>query len=66
MDIDLEKYIDLSSIKLEAYRLLCGVDNQAGFPYNLDIGDLTAVKDASKKEYLVKTGGSDEILVFLV
>jgi hypothetical protein len=65
---DLEKYIDLSLIKLGAYRLLSKIDNQTGFPYNLDIDDSDELKVVAKKEYMKsKIGGSEEqILVFLI
>lgn len=65
---NLEKYIDLPLIKLQAYRLLSRIDNQMGFPYNLDIDDSDGLKVAAKKEYMKpKIGGAEEqILVFLV
>ena len=65
---DLEKYIDLSLIKLNSYRLLSKIGNQTGFPYNLDIDDSKELKLAAKKEYLKpKRGGSKgQILVFLI
>ena len=68
MDFELEKYIDFSLLKLQAYRLLNRIDTDTGFPYNLDIDDVSEIKAASKKDYAkAKTGGSDEqILVFLV
>lgn len=67
MEFDLKKYIDLANVKLEAYRLLTQIDNKTGFPYNIDIDDLSELKSVAKKDYKTKKGGdSKEILVFLV
>ena len=68
MEFQLEKYIDLPLLKLQAYRLLNKIDNDTGFPYNLDVDDISELKVAAKKNYSSKkTGGSDEqILVFLM
>ena len=67
MEFDLKKYVDLSNVKLDAYRLLTQIDNKTGFPYNLDIDDLSELKSVAKKDYKTKKGGAkEEILVFLV
>jgi hypothetical protein len=67
MEFDLKKYVDLSNVKLEAYRLLSQIDNKTGFPYNLDMDDLSELKSIAKKDYKIKRGGAEEeVLVFLV